>query len=183
MISMVIFLQVSVIFALKWWHYPQIIRHDFADPIGINLFGVFFISLLNMSAFLYNYDNRLGFVVWVIGTVTISVFFWIVLSRWFGHPQDPQNALPVWPVPLLGVLGVPLTGLRFTSPDIHEICLFFLVTALLFIAILVIFTRLLFQALFFQTFHFIIAEYVVKGCPKPAVRMTYREFIHGSQHR
>ncbi len=86
MISMVVFILVSVIFALKWWHYPLIIRHDFADPISINLFGVFFISLLNMSAFLYNFDKQLSFVVWVIGTVTISVFSWIVLSRWFGHP-------------------------------------------------------------------------------------------------
>ena len=293
MISTAIFVVVSIIYALKWWRYPQIIKHDFADPIAINLFGVFFISLLIISGFLYNYDVQLGFVTWVIGTVSISIFSWIVLSRWFSHPQNPQNALPVWLVPLIGILDVPLTGLRYTSPDIREVCLFFFVTALMFIAILivVIFTRLLFQAelaspmyptllllsvpfsmtysiydtmtggrtdmaaaflfygalfmaavfgrkiffcmlkfqfsvsfwtvsfplaaltvaafryanhskivfvkvipilllagtsiiviaLFFQTFHFIISEYIIKGCPKPASRMTYREFIHRSQ--
>ena len=292
-ISTVIFVLVSIIYALKWWRYPQIIKHDFADPIAINLFGVFFISLLIISGFLYNYDQQLGFVIWVIGTASISVFSWIVLSRWFRQPQNPQNALPVWLVPLIGILDVPLTGLRYTSPDIHEICVFFFVTALLFTAILivVIFTRLLFQAelaapmyptllllsvpfsmtysiydtmtggradmtaaflyygalfmtavfgrriffcmvkfqfsvsfwavsfplaaltvaafryahhstivfvqvipflllaatslivlaLFFQTFHFIIAEYIIKSCPKPSARMTYREFIHRSQ--
>jgi tellurite resistance protein len=207
--------------------------------------------------------------------------------------SKPQNALPVWLVPILGILDVTLTGLRYTSPDIREICLLFFVTALLVTAILivVIFTRLLFQAelaspmfptlllisvpfsmtysiydimtggradmiaaflfygalftaavfgrkiffcmlkfqfsvsfwavsfplaaltvaafryashskiffvkvipflllagtsviivvLFFQTFHFIIAEYIIKGCPKPAARMTYREFIKKSQ--
>jgi len=293
MISTAIFVIVSIIYALKWRRYPQIIKHDYADPISINLFGVFFISLLIISGFLFNYEQQLGFIIWVIGTASISVFSWIVLSRWFGHPQNPQNALPVWLVPLIGILDVPLTGLRYTSPDIREVCLFFFVTALLFTAILivVIFTRLLFQAelaapmyptllllsvpfsmtysiydimtggradmiaaflfygalfmaavfgrkiffcmlkfqfsvsfwtvsfplaaltvasfryadhskivfvkvipflllagtsiivfaLFFQTFHFIIAEYIIKGCPKPASRMTYREFIHRSQ--
>ena len=293
MISAVIFVIVSIIYALKWWRYPQIVKHDYADPIAINLFGVFFISLLIISAFLSNYDQQLGFVIWVIGTVSMSIFAWIVLTRWFNHPQDPQNALPVWLVPLMGILDVPLTGLRYTSPDIREVCLFFFVTGLLFTSILivVIFTRLLFQAelaapmyptllllsvpfsmtysiydimtggradmiaaflfygalfmatvfgrkvffsmlkfqfsvsfwsvsfplaaltvaafryanhskivfvkvipflllagtsfivltLFFQTFHFIIAEYIIKGCPKPVARMTYRDFIRRSQ--
>jgi tellurite resistance protein len=295
LISTSIFVIVTVIYALKWWHYPEIVKRDYADPIAINLFGVFFISLLIISGFLFTYDRQLGFVIWAIGTASISVFSWIVLSRWFGHPQNPQNALPVWLVPLIGVLDVPLTGLRYTSPDVRELCLFYLVTALLFTAILivVIFTRLLFQAelaapmyptllllsvpfsmtysiydtmtggrtdmiaaflyycalfmaavfgrkiffcmlkfqfsvsfwtvsfplaaltvaafryashsnilfvkviplvllagtsfiviaLFFQTFHFIIAEYIIKGCPKPAARMTYREFIHKSQDK
>jgi tellurite resistance protein len=300
MTSTGIFVIVSVIYALKWRRYPGIIKHDFEDPIAMNLFGVFFISLLIISGFLYNYNPQLGFVIWVAGTVAISIFSWIVLSRWFGHPQNPQNALPVWLVPLIGILDVPLTGLRYTSPDIRELCLFFFVTSLLFIAILivVIFTRLLFQAelaspmyptllllsvpfsmtyaiydtmtggradvtgggadligaflfygalfmaavfgrkiffcmlrfqfsvsfwtvsfplaaltvaafryahhstilfvkvipflllagtsviviaLFYQTFHFIIAEYIISGCPKPKPRMTYREFIHRSQ--
>ena len=293
MTSTVIFVIVSVIYALKWWYYPEIIKRDYADPIAINLFGVFFISLLIISGFLFNYNQQLGFVIWIIGTMSMSVFSWIVLSQWFSHPQNPQNALPVWLVPLIGILDVPLTGLRYTSPDIRELCLLFFVTALLFIAILivVIFTRLLFQAelaspmyptllllsvpfsmtysiydimtngradmigaflfygalfmaavfgrkiffcmlkfqfsvsfwtvsfplaaltvaafryashskivfvkvipflllsgtsliiiaLFFQTFHFIIAEYIIKSCPKPSARMTYREFIHRSQ--
>src|ERR1700760_1060000 len=51
-ISTVVFLIVTVIYALKWWRYPAIIKHDFADPIAINLFGVFFISLLIISGFL-----------------------------------------------------------------------------------------------------------------------------------
>lgn len=295
MTSTAIFVVVSVIYALKWLRYPEIIKHDYADPIAINLFGVFFISLLIISGFLFNYNKNLGFAIWLVGTVSISIFSWIVLSRWFSHPQNPLNALPVWLVPLIGILDVPLTGLRYASPDVHEFCLFCFVTALLFTAILivVIFTRLLFQAevatpmyptllllcvpfsmtysiydtmtggrvdmigsflyygaifmaavfgrriffcmlrfqfsvsfwtvsfplaaltvaafryahhsdivfvniipfvllvgtsliilaLFFQTFHFIIAEYIIRSCPKPATRMTYREFIHKSQQQ
>jgi tellurite resistance protein TehA-like permease len=62
---------------------------------------------LIISAFLSNNNQTLGFVIWVIGTVTISVFSWIVIGRWFSHPQSPQNALPVWLVPLIGILDVP----------------------------------------------------------------------------
>ncbi|HTJ11239.1 MAG TPA: hypothetical protein VL547_04420, partial [Dinghuibacter sp.] len=47
--------------------------------------------------------------------------------------------------------------------------------------VLLVGTSLIILALFFQTFHFIIAEYIIRGCPKPAARMTYREFIHRSQ--
>lgn len=287
--SAALFVILSIIYGLKWWRYPEIIKKDFADPIGINLFGVFFISLLIMSGILYNYDRQLAFVIWIIGTLSISTFSWIVLNRWFNHPQNPQNALPLWLVPLFGILDVPLTGLRYPSPEIKEICLFFYVTALLFTAILivVIFTRLLFQAelaapmyptllllsvpfsfaytiydiltdgitnliatffyygalfvatvfgrkiffsmikvqfsasfwtvsfplaalttaafryashskiyfikvipflllagtnfiviiLFLQTFHFIIAEFIIKSCPKPSIRMTFKELI------
>jgi tellurite resistance protein len=288
-----LFVILSIIYGLKWWRHPQIVKNDFSDPVGINLFGVFFISLLIMSGIVHNYDQQLGFVIWIIGTVTISIFSWIVLTRWFNRPQNPENALPVWLIPLLGILDVPLTGLRYSDPNLKEVCLFFFVTALLFtgILIIVIFTRLLFQAqlaapmyptllllsvpfsltyaiydtltgrtdlistflfygalfmaivfgrkiffcmlrvqftmsfwsvsfplavltvaafrfanhsniyfvkiipvallagtsiivivLFYQTFHYIIAEFLIKGCPKPAARMTYRELIAKSHN-
>jgi len=295
MISTCLFVLVSVIYLLKWLRYPEIIKKDAQDPIAINLFGVLFISWLIISGFLANYDERLGFAIWVLATAAMSVFAWIVLGRWFAHPQNPQNALPVWLVPVLGILDVPLTGLRYTSPDIREVCVFFFVTGLLICAILmvIIFTRLLFQAelaapmyptllllsvpfsmtssiydilsggkadmiaaflfygalfmaamfgrkiffcmlrfqfsvsfwtvsfplatltvaafryanhttiffvkvipvlllagtsmiilaLFFQTFHFIIAEFLTSKCPKPADRMTYREFIRKTEDK
>jgi tellurite resistance protein len=295
LISTAIFVIVTVIYLLKWWRYPEIIKRDYADPIAINLFGVLFISLLIISGFLSNYQEQIGFVIWVIGTALMSVFAWIVLSRWLNQPQNPQNALPVWLVPVMGILDVPLTGLRYASPDIREVCMLFFVTGSLVNAILmvIIFTRLLFQAelaapmyptllllsvpfsmtysiydsltggrtdmiasflfynalfmaavfgrkiffcmlkfqfsvsfwtvsfplaaltvaafryanhsnilfvkvipflllagtsiiilaLFFQTFHFIIAEYIIKGCPKPADRMTYREYIKKTEDR
>jgi tellurite resistance protein len=295
LISTALFVIISVIYLLKWWRYPELIKQNYADPIAINLFGVLFISLLIISGLLANYNEQLGFVIWVIGTVSMSVFAWIVLSRWLNQPQNPQNALPVWLVPVVGILDVPLTGLRYTAPDVKEVCMFFLVTGSLVTAILmvIIFTRLLFQAelaapmyptllllsvpftmtysiydtltggrtdmiasflffnalfmaavfgrkiffsmlrfqfsvsfwtvsfplaaltvaafryanhssilfvkvipflllaltssiiiaLFFQTFHFIIAEYIIKGCPKPADRMTYREYIKKTEER
>jgi len=295
MISTGLFVIISVIYLLKWLRYPEIIKKDAQDPIAINLFGVLFISWLIISGFIANYDKQLGFAIWVLATAAMSVFAWIVLGRWFAHPQNPQNALPVWLVPVLGILDVPLTGLRYTSPDIREVCVFFFVTGLLICAILmvIIFTRLLFQAelaapmyptllllsvpfsmtssiydslnggkadmiaaflfygalfmaamfgrkiffcmlrfqfsvsfwtvsfplaaltvaafryanhsailfvkvipilllagtsaiilvLFFQTFHFIIAEYLIRNCPKPADRMTYREFIRKSEDK
>jgi tellurite resistance protein len=295
LISTALFVVISVIYLLKWWRYPELIKQDYVDPIAINLFGVLFISLLIISGLLANYNEHLGFVIWIIGTVSMSIFAWIVLSRWLNQPQNPQNALPVWLVPVVGILDVPLTGLRYTAPDVKEVCMFFLVTGSLVTAILmvIIFTRLLFQAelaapmyptllllsvpftmtysiydtltggktdmiasflfynalfmaavfgrriffcllrfqfsvsfwtvsfplaaltvaafryanhsnilfvkvipflllavtsviiisLFFQTFHFIIAEYMIKGCPKPADRMTYREYIKKTEER
>src|SRR6185437_13215098 len=148
MISTGLFVIISVIYLLKWLRYPEIIKKDAQDPIAINLFGVLFISWLIISGFIANYDKQLGFAIWVLATAAMSVFAWIVLGRWFAHPQNPQNALPVWLVPVLGILDVPLTGLRYTSPDIREVCVFFFVTGLLICAILmvIIFTRLLFQA-------------------------------------
>ena len=44
-------------------------------------------------------------------------------------------------------------------------------------------TSAIILTLFFQTFHFIIAEYLIRSCPKPADRMTYREFIRKSEDK
>ena len=37
--------------------------------------------------------------------------------------------------------------------------------------------------LFLQTFHFIIAEFIIKSCPKPSTRITLKELIDRNQNQ
>jgi tellurite resistance protein len=145
--AVIMFSLLTIIFLFKLSRYPQLVKKDYDDPVGINLFGVFFISLMSVSGIVNNYNPQLALILWVTGTVLTAAFSLLVFNRWMDHRQEPSNALPLWLIPVLGMLDIPLTGLHFQMPVINEVCIAFYVAGLLFAGILitVIFSRLLFQ--------------------------------------
>ncbi|HEY4326858.1 MAG TPA: hypothetical protein VGN20_22925 [Mucilaginibacter sp.] len=142
-----LFVLFSVIYLLKWFKYPELVAKEFNDPVAVNLFGVFFISLLLISGLLRAYNIQLALVLWSVSTLLNFLFSYMVITRWITQQQNPQHALPVWAIPVLGLLDIPLTGYPFQYAVVHEICLIFLAAGILFTLIVVtmIFQRLVFQ--------------------------------------
>jgi len=147
MLSVALFISLSIIYLLKWWKYPEMVKNDFMDPVASNLFGIFFISLLLVSNQVYAWNNLLALVIWVTGTLLTFLFAYMMITRWITKQQNALHALPVWLIPIVGLLDIPLTGHIFPIEIVHEVCLLFFAVGLLFTFIV---TTMIFQRLIFQ---------------------------------
>ncbi|MBB5190989.1 tellurite resistance protein [Silvimonas terrae] len=84
------------------------VRAEFAHPIASNLFGTPLISLLLIPLLLVDLDQTLARVIWSIGAVGMTVFAWLMVSRWISVRQKPAHATPAWIVPVVGMIDIPL---------------------------------------------------------------------------
>ncbi|MES1221529.1 MAG: C4-dicarboxylate ABC transporter, partial [Bacteroidota bacterium] len=86
-------------------------------------------------------------VIWLSGVLLIFLFAWFVLHKWMGKQQLPENAMPVWVLPVTGTLNVPIVGNSFKFAGAHECSLLFFGFGIIFIIILmtIIISRLFFQ--------------------------------------
>ena len=98
--AMGLFILFCIIFLIKWIQYPELVRQDFKDPIGVNLFAIFFTAFLLITALIHPYAPRLGFVLWIIATVATFVFTYALFTRWISQRQNLLHALPGWTIPI-----------------------------------------------------------------------------------
>jgi len=142
------FIVLSIAYLLKLVKYPALVKAEFNNPVSVSFFGTITISLLLIPGIILPYSQNLAIAIWVIGALLMGLFAWMVLRKWLDHQQEPTNALPVWIIPIVGTLDVPIVGSRLPITGIHEICLVFFSIGIIFTVILlpVIFSRLMFQA-------------------------------------
>lgn len=84
------------------------VRAEFQHPIAGNLFGTPLISLLLLPLLLADINLTLARVIWTIGAVLMTIFAWLIVSRWINVRQKPAHATPAWIVPVVGMIDVPL---------------------------------------------------------------------------
>lgn len=146
-LAVVMFLLLSGAYIIKWVKYPNLVKAEFKNPISVNFFGIFIISLLLLPGLILPYSKNIAIDMWIFGTLLIFLFAAYMMRTWLGNPQDPGNAIPAWIIPIVGTLDVPVVGYKLPLEGIHEICLVFLSIGAIgaIILIPVIFSRLLFQ--------------------------------------
>lgn len=77
------------------------VRAEFNHPIAGNLFGTPLISLLLLPLLLAEFNLSLARIVWVIGAVAMTLFAWLIVTRWMTVRQKTAHATPAWIVPWL----------------------------------------------------------------------------------
>jgi tellurite resistance protein len=87
---------------------PAAVRAEFAHPIQGNLFGTFIISVLLLPVLIAPRSLALAQSLWILGAVLMIGFAWLILTRWMSERQLTSHATPVWIVPVVGVLDVPI---------------------------------------------------------------------------
>ena len=147
MCAIIIFIVLSIAYLLKCIKFPALVISEFEHPVSVSFFGAPIISLLLLPGIILPYSETFAVVVWSVGAVLMFIFAWIVLRKWLDHQQEPGNALPVWIIPVVGTLDVPIVGYRLPITGIHEICIMYFGIGLIFTIILlpIIISRLLFQ--------------------------------------
>ncbi|MGU3665584.1 SLAC1 anion channel family protein [Methylobacterium sp. A49B] len=142
------FVLIAAGYAVKIAIAPRAVRAEFQHPIAGNLFGTPLISLLLLPIPLARVNLTLAQAVWVVGAVGMSVFAWLIVTRWLSDRQQVAHATPAWIVPVVGLLDVPLALPSLGLPPMHGVMMFGLAVGLFFALPLftLILSRLLFEA-------------------------------------
>lgn len=123
------------------------VRAEFHHPIAGNLFGTALISLLLLPIQIAPYDLPLARTLWAVGAVGMTLFAWLIVSRWLHVRQLAAHATPAWIVPVVGMLDVPLAVPALQWPQMHGVMMLGLAVGLFFAIPLftLIMSRLLFE--------------------------------------
>jgi tellurite resistance protein len=145
--TIALFILFCIIFVIKWIKYPALVKQDFNDPIGINLFAIFFTALLLVTGLVHSYSTQVGFILWIVASISTFIFTYALFTRWISKQQNVLHVLPGWMIPIFGMLDIPLTGWSYPGAAIHEICIFCFVVGLLFsfVVFILVLQRLMFQ--------------------------------------
>ena len=146
-LAVVAFVVLTVSYAVKMAAVPDAVRAEYSHPIAGNLFGTFLVSLLLLPIILAPVSLLLAQAVWVLGTVGMLGFAWVIVNRWMSDRQQVAHATPAWIVPVVGLLDVPLAVPSLDLPSMHGVMVLGLAVGLFFAVPLftLIFSRLVFE--------------------------------------
>lgn len=146
-LAIVSFIVLTIAFVIKFRMNPSQLKKEINHPVSVSLYGTIIISLLLIPGLLLPFFSGVAIVIWLIGAMCMLLFAWFVLRMWLDHQQLPENAMPVWVIPIVGTLDVPIVGSHLLIAGIHEICMVFFGIGIVFAFILLtmILSRLMFQ--------------------------------------
>jgi tellurite resistance protein len=111
------FIAITVAYLMKCFTAPEAVKSEFRHPIGGNMFGTIFVSMLLLPFVLAPVSIIIARALWSVGAVGIVVFAWVIATRWLRVPQLRSNVTPPWIIPVIGLLDMPIAvpSLELTS--------------------------------------------------------------------
>jgi tellurite resistance protein len=147
-VAVSVFLLLTLCYAIKCIESPEAVRAEFAHPVAVNFFGTPIIShsccCLPVVA---PYSAALTKALWLIGTVSMLSFAWLVVSRWMSVRQKIVHATPAWMIPIVGTLNISIVGVTLDVPGAQAVSAFGLAVGLFFAVPLftLVLSRLIFE--------------------------------------
>ncbi|MGF6347882.1 SLAC1 anion channel family protein [Variovorax sp. W2I14] len=118
-----VFVVLAIAYGAKLLRHPAAVKAEFNHPIAGNFFGTIAIALLLQSAVLGHYNDTLGQVMWIAGTVATLLLAAHVVSRLLGGNCHPAHAVPAWIIPGVAALDIPVTGSHMPMARAGEVLL------------------------------------------------------------
>ena len=113
-LALVLFLILSLTYALKLIRFLPAVKAEMQHPIKMNFIPAISISLLLLSVALYAQGlNELSQWLWTLGAASqIALTYW-VLYNWVHHDFfTPEHSNPAWFIPIVGNIIVPIVGIH-----------------------------------------------------------------------
>ncbi|AZC39442.1 SLAC1 anion channel family protein [Pseudomonas chlororaphis] len=147
-VAVVVFVALVLGYGWKCLTDWQATKAEFQHPIIGTLFGSVLISLLLLPIVLVRVSPKLALGMWIVGAAGMTLFAWLIVSRWMSDRQQMLHATPAWIIPVVGLLDLPLAMPALNLPAATGLGVFALAIGLFFAVPLftLIFTRLLFEA-------------------------------------
>ena len=147
LIAAVVFVALTLAYGIKCVESSDAVRAEFSHPVSVNFFGTPIISLLLLPAVAAPYSIALTKALWVIGTVSMLGFAWVIVNRWMSVRQQLVHATPAWMIPVVGTLNISIVGVTLDLPGAYAASAFGLAVGLFFAVPLftLILSRLIFE--------------------------------------
>ncbi len=145
-ITLTIFLVLTIIYALKILFFWKEIKDEFNNPIKLSFFPTFSISLLLLSIAIMPLNLILSEIIWLVGTVIHFTGTLKIVSIWIHHTKfEITHMNPAWFIPAVGNILVPIVGSHL---GFFEISWFFYSIGLFFwiILLIIFFNRIIFHS-------------------------------------
>ncbi len=145
-ITIVCFIAIAALYALKAARHPEAIAWEWNHPVRISFFPTISVSLVLIGTAMAKVaPGSMAVTIWGIGTFLHLVGTLAVVSAWIGHrPFEALHINPAWFIPAVGNIVVPIAGAEF---GFTEISWFFFSVGVIFWGVLLtlVFNRLIFH--------------------------------------
>jgi tellurite resistance protein len=146
-VAIAAFCVITLTYALKMITSPKTVLAEYRHHVQGCLFGTIFVSLLLLPFVVEEYSMRASLLIWAVGTAGMIVFAFAMIGRWLSAGQLEQHVTPVWIIPIVGLLDVPLAMPSLGLSSYRELMVFSLTIGLFFTVPIftMVFQRLVFE--------------------------------------
>ncbi len=139
-----LFLFITAVYLSKWIRHPEAVSAEFNNPVRINFFPAFSISLLLLSIAYSGLQPVLSRSLWFVGTLLHIGFTFKLMHIWFHQEFKVEHLTPPWFIPVVGNILVPVVGVQYAPADVSW---FFYSIGLVFWLVLlsIVFNRIIFH--------------------------------------
>ncbi len=112
-LSVLVFLAVSTLYAIKLARYRTEVLEEWHHPIKLSFFPAFSISLLLVAMLTLELFPGVSRVLWISGATVHLVLTVYVLTQWMHQTHFTiQHSTPAWFIPVVGNILVPIAGVQ-----------------------------------------------------------------------
>lgn len=118
-LSAAIYVLIVFAYLAKMALHPASVTWEWAHPVRISFFPSSSISALLLSIAALNIDQTLSLILWVLGAGMHFLFIVVVITKWINNSRyQVEHLNPVWFLPVVGSILVPIAGLHHAPADI-----------------------------------------------------------------
>jgi tellurite resistance protein len=112
-LSLAVFSGLTILYGMKWFRFPGLVRAEFDDPVNLHFFPAYSISLLLLATSFLGISQNLSIFFWTVGTFVHLVLTFAIVSIWIRNDKfHPDHLNPSWFIPIVGNLLVPIAGMN-----------------------------------------------------------------------
>jgi tellurite resistance protein len=142
--SGVIFALVAFMYLLKSARFPGVVKAELSHPVRLHFSAAISISLLLLAAAFSPLAPALAQKLWLLGVFSHLFLTLYTVSAWINRNMEIEHSSPVWFLPIVGNVAVPLAGVEYAP---MQVSLFFFATGVFFWLVLfsLILNRIIFH--------------------------------------
>jgi tellurite resistance protein len=109
-VSLILFMLISAMYMLKSARYPTQVKNEFTHPLRLHFFAAISISMLLLAAAFQDLNSGIAAKLWYGGALMQLILTLYTISFWINRNLEIQHSSPVWFLPVVGNMVVPLAG-------------------------------------------------------------------------